>query len=108
VTPTNSTTHAIVAFLNLRGCVAWRNNTTGVFDPRIKRFRPAHVGSRGVADVLCCLPGGRLLEVEVKCGKDKLNPAQIAHRDKIVSVGGLHVTVYSFDELKQYFEQVIA
>lgn len=104
MTATNATTNAIVDFLLFNGHVAWRNNTTGVFDPRTQRFRPAPVEARGTADIVCCLKGGLYLEVEVKTGNDKLSANQETHRERIDRVGGLYVIVRTFDEFRHRYE----
>jgi len=49
---------ACLDFLALRGVFAFRVNTTGIFDPGRKVFRPFQ-GMRGVSDILGLLDGGR-------------------------------------------------
>ena len=107
MTRTNSTTKAIVNFLNLNGHVAHRNNTAGVFDPVAKRFHTITPESKGVGDILCCLKGGIFLEVEVKTGKDKLSPEQIRRRERIVGVRGLYCEAHSYDEFRHFYDTVV-
>jgi hypothetical protein len=104
---TNDTQNAIVNFLNYSGHHAWRNNTQGTYDPTKKIWRKQAKSMSGPADVQCCLKGGRHLEVEVKTGKDRMRESQLKHRDWIAAVGGLYVTVGSYDEFRQYYDTVI-
>lgn len=97
-TPEGSVVRACLDFLTLKGIVAWRTNTTGIYDPVAKRFRP-NAGRNGVADILGCLPGGRFLAIECKAGKGKLSPAQIEFQRDIIQAGGLHIVARSVDDV---------
>jgi hypothetical protein len=104
---TNDTTRAIINFLTYSGNFAWRNNSQGTFDPATKRFRGIPVESRGAGDILCCLKGGWLLEVEIKRGSDRMSEVQKKHRDRIIAAGGLYIAVSSYDDFRRYYDQVI-
>lgn len=54
-----------LATLEAFGVYAWRNNTTGVYDPSRSVFR-TFAGLKGVSDILGILPWGRLIAVETK------------------------------------------
>ena len=97
-TPAASLTRACLGFLALRGALAWRNNTTGVWDPTTKRMRTFQ-GLKGVADILAVLPGGRFLAVEVKAGKDKPSADQRAFLEGVQRNGGLALVVRDVREL---------
>ena len=78
-------------YLQLRRIPAWRNNTTGVYDPRAGKFRK-FTGMKGVADILGLLPpAGRLLAVECKRPGGKTSEAQRAFLDAIEAAGGLAI-----------------
>jgi hypothetical protein len=105
---TTNTQNAIIDFLNLSGHFSWRNNTQGTYDPVMKVFRGLPRGMKGAGDILCCLRGGRLLEVEFKSKNDRMSPEQIRHKQRIIDAGGLYVTAGSYDEFRRYYDQVIA
>jgi hypothetical protein len=89
---------ACLELLKLRGVFAWRNNTTGVFDPSRMKFRK-FTGLKGVSDILGILPGGRLLAVECKVGRNQPTEGQLAFIQKINGLGGLAVWVTDVGEL---------
>ncbi len=97
-TPEGAVVRSVLDFLALRGIVAWRNNTTGIYDKRRESYRP-NAGRNGVADILGCLPDGRFLAIECKAGKGKLSPAQIEFQRDIVRSDGLHIVARSIDDV---------
>lgn len=90
---------ACLQYLAALGVMAWRNNTTGVYDPTTKRFRPNH-SINGVADILGALPGGRALAVECKSSTGKVSEDQRYFLDDFRKTGGLAVVARSVDDLK--------
>ncbi len=86
--PESAIVKAVLDYLRLRGIFAWRNNTTGIFDPTRKVFRTFH-GLKGVSDVLGLLDGGRLLAVEVKRPGGKVSAEQAEFIDAVNRRGGL-------------------
>jgi hypothetical protein len=96
----NDLVAACLHLLALHGVRAWRNNTTGVFDPERKRFR-TFSGRKGVSDILGIIPpAGRLVAVECKSGKGKLSSEQRAFLDDIAAAGGVAVCARSLDDLQ--------
>lgn len=95
---------ACLQYLSLRGILAWRNNTTGVYDPVRKRFR-TFTGMKGVADVLGVLPGGRLLAVEAKQPRGRLSEEQKVFLDGVNRAGGLAVVVRDVRQLAEALER---
>ena len=91
------TQRACLQYLAARGIFAWRQNTAGVYDPKKDSYR--FPGLRGVADILGCLPDGRLLAVEVKTPTGKVSPHQQRFLERITESGGLGTCVRSVDEL---------
>lgn len=79
---------ACLDYLKLRNIFAWRNNTTGVFDPVKKKFR-TFTGLKGVSDILGILPDGTLLAIECKMPGGKLTPEQKAFLQNIVDRNGI-------------------
>ena len=49
-TPEGAVVRSVLDFLALRGIVAWRNNTSGIYDKRRESYRP-NAGRNGVADM---------------------------------------------------------
>ena len=88
----NQVQNAILEYLEWLGIFAWRNNSTGVFDPKKKIFRKAqgkHV-INGVSDILGILPNGKFLAIEVKSPQNKKRPKhQVDFIKKIHDSGGL-------------------
>jgi len=90
---------ACLDLLALRGIMAWRNNTTGVYDPSRMKFR-TFTGRKGVSDILGILPiSGRLLAVECKMPGKKMTPDQCQFIDDVRRFGGLALCVHGVDEL---------
>lgn len=58
----------ILEYLWSKGIYAWKNQSTGVYDPTKKVFRKSKSKFQinGVSDILGILDGGRLLAIEVK------------------------------------------
>jgi hypothetical protein len=81
---------AVIAFLELRGCVVVRCNSGAVtVGDRFVRFNSAP----GCSDLLVCLPGGGFAAVEVKAPGGKLTPAQAAFLDRVRAAGGVGAVV---------------
>lgn len=56
---------AILKWLEYKRIMAWRNNTTGIYDPSKGVFRN-NSSRRGVPDIIGVLPNGQFLGIEVK------------------------------------------
>lgn len=94
---------ACLRLLQLRGIYAWRNNT-GVARPQRKDGSRGFVrfGKKGSADILGVLPGGRMLAVECKVGRNTTTPDQDEFLASVSSAGGLAVVVRdTVDELDE-------
>lgn len=95
----SSLVSACLAHLHWRGCLAWRQNTTGVYD-RARGVYRFH-GMRGVSDILALAPdgSGRLVAVECKSAKGKLTPEQSLFLDNVRAHGGVAVVVRDVSDL---------
>lgn len=80
---------AIVVMLNATGIKAWANETTGVYDPKIGRYRTNKKRLHGVSDILGCLKDGQFVAIEVKLGKDTCSEAQTHFLQAITERGGI-------------------
>lgn len=107
MTRTNDTTTAIINFLLYERHMAFRNNTTGVFDPKIKRFRKAHPTALGTGDIVGCFNGGKYFEVEVKTGSDELSDDQEKHRDKVLAVRGIYIEAKTYDDFRAQYDRIM-
>ena len=103
MTPEGSVVRAVLDYLAIRGIVAWRNNTTGVYDPTRKAFR-TNAGRNGISDIIGCLPGGRFLAIECKAGRGKLSAAQVEFQKDIIRQGGLHIVAYRVEDVIEVLE----
>jgi len=92
--------HACIEFLRLNGHVAWGNNTGAFAGEYGGKRRFVRFSVKGASDVFAVLrPSGRFLAVEVKVGKDRLRPEQIAFMESIRAAGGAAIEVRSLDDL---------
>lgn len=101
---TNNITRGIVNFLNVRGHFAFRINSTGIWDPERKVFRKPNQ-RYGLADIVCCLYGGKFLAVEVKneITKDRLRKNQEAFEIELAKAGGVYyIAKNMFDFIDWY------
>lgn len=89
----------------LKGCLqtckayrvtAWRNNTTGVYDPITKKFR-TFTGRKGVSDILGVIPRGRnrgrFIAIECKQPGKKPSPDQESFLADVRSAGGIALVI---------------
>ena len=102
--------NAILDYLQtIKGMVAWKNQTTGLYDPVKKCFRPLrgkHSG-KGSTDIIGCFRG-RFIGIEVKRPKNfKLSDDQKAFIDKINMSGGIAFVAKSIEDVKKALENYL-
>jgi hypothetical protein len=108
MTRANSLTKAIIQFLNLNGHCAMRNNTVGIWDVCKKIYRRNQDRSAiGSGDILCCLKGGKWLEIEIKVGGDKPSMAQLMRSQKIMELGGFHWFITNWETFEQGYDLLV-
>ena len=103
MTPEGAVVKACLEYLQIRGVIAWRNNTTGTWDANKETFRK-NAGRNGIADIIGILPSGRFLAVECKAGRGRLSPAQVEFQRDIIQAGGLHIIARSADDVIRVLE----
>ena len=85
----------ILDYLNFRGCFAWKNQTTGIYDPTRKAFRRPfnkhHV--KGIPDIIG-MTRGAMFTIEVKAPLKSGNKRKPESLFKLLS-----------DEQKEYFRK---
>lgn len=60
---------------------------------------------RGTPDIIICLDG-RFVAVELKVGKNKLEPAQVIRRNQILQSNGVHIAPRSFSEFLEEIKNI--
>ena len=119
-------TRAIMLYLNTRGAMPQRVNTTGVFDIQraadalhragafssakaagefLRKFYRKSHERKGTADILGCAKDGRFIAVEEKRGRDVLSPAQIHYLSEVRRRGGIAVVARDFEQFKKDFDE---
>ena len=95
---------AILEYLHWKGFYCWRQNQGAIPLPNggFRRF----VGLRGVADILCVLPGGRFLAIEVKRPGGKPSPDQRQFLEKVNELGGVGIWCSSVEELENDLKSI--
>lgn len=53
-------------------------------------------------------PRGKILQVEIKVGKDRQSPKQIAFQSMIESLGGVYIIARELDEALRQIQTIIA
>ena len=95
---------AILEWLSLQPfVVAWRNNTTGIYDPHELVFRKSKskFARNGVSDILGSWRG-RFLAIEVKAPKKRPSETQTKFITDIRKSGGLACVACSIDDVINY------
>lgn len=83
---------------------AWRNNR---LTSRMGR-RVVSAGVDGQGDILGIIgPRGRMLQIEVKAGKDRMRESQLAFRSMIQHYGGLYLIGRNVDECLEELDREI-
>lgn len=97
----NVLTKAIIDYITLNGGVAWRINNVAVVMPDGSRRAGGMV--RGIADIHACIKG-KHLSIEVKIGKDKQSPEQIAMQKSIEKAGGIYLIAKNLDMVVDFIK----
>lgn len=97
----NDVVQACLQWLALHNVMAWRNQTTGLYDPTRKVFRKFN-GLKGVSDILGVLPGGRFLGIECKKKGGYPSPEQRAFIQMVNDAGGLAFVARGTEDLEAH------
>lgn len=92
--------NSILSYLKARGVFCWKNETTGIWDPKRKVFRKKRSVHRmvGVADILGIYKG-RFLAIEVKSAKGRLTKDQKRFGEMVIEQGGIFLVARSIDDV---------
>lgn len=100
----NSLTACITTYLKLKGAFVSRLNNTGIYDKRLKRYRPG-TNRKGLPDVVATYKSKSIF-IECKHGRDKISEHQERIRQEQERSGGLWFTARSFTDFKTWFDQL--
>jgi len=100
----NNLTKCITTYLRLKGAFVSRLNNGGIYDYRLKKYRPG-TNRRGLPDVIATYEGKSIF-VEVKHGRDRMSEHQERIRQEQEQSGGLWFTAHNFTEFKIWFDNI--
>ena len=103
--PTNALTASILASLFQKGCFAWRQSVTGIYDSRRGIYRPAR--KVGIADIIGCRSDGRFIACEVKTGKDRLRSEQEGFLSSVKHAKGIAMVVRSLEDFENQYRLLL-
>ena len=107
----NDLTKAIIAYAKVKDFFAERQSSEGRYRPgkeftnvigQVKQMPGQWLPGqgKGKADIKALIKG-RLIEIEVKHGKDRLRPDQIKYKEQIERSGGVYLVVKTWDDFYQ-------
>lgn len=100
---------SILEWMNLQqGCKAWKNKSTGTYDPVRKVFRKqgGKYTEKGTSDILG-IYNGRMLCIEVKSAKGKVSPEQKSFLEAMADLGAACAVVRSLDDVVHLFDTLM-
>jgi len=116
----NGLTRCVIDFIRLSGYQSERINCTGrpidntmVYENVLGDLRKIGSttwlptsGQKGTADISAVIRG-RAVKIEIKAGRDKQRPDQVAYQQEIERAGGLYWICHSFDEFKMKYDSIL-
>ena len=103
ITNANELTAYAVKVFRKAGYFCWRENTTGIYDPKAKAFRSNPGGMKGISDVIGFhRKTGQFLACEIKVGADRLSAEQETFLLEVRNAGGLALVVKHGRDLDPY------
>ena len=96
----------ILEWLAIYKILAWRNQS-GIIILGDNKKRAIRMGTKGVSDIVGCLPDGRILCIEVKTEKGKVSDAQQDFIDKINKAIGLAFVARSIEDCEKQLKNYI-
>lgn len=112
-TPEGIVKNTICRYLATRKDVVakfWINSSTGIYDPKIKKFRRANSPYQinGVSDILGILKDGKLLAIEVKAKKTRASFEQQIFIEDVNKNGGIAFVAWSMGQVKSILDAILA
>ena len=100
--------NSILEFLaRLPNCKAWKNQTVGIYDPRLGMYRPlkGQFSGKGSSDILACV-GGYFVAIEVKRPVGSVIRAeQMDFIRDILATGGIAFIARSLEDVVEKFSE---
>jgi hypothetical protein len=107
-TNTNALTQSVIMRINFTaGCMAFRVNNGGVYDPTKKVFRTPKNGTKGISDIIACIKG-QYLSIEIKTGKDAQSEGQILFENNVIKAGGKYIIVSDIIHFEKWFKEYLS
>lgn len=101
----NGLTSAIVKYIDLKGGLASRINSGGIYDSKLGTHR-AGTTKKGFSDVQGVY-NGLSLYVEVKIGKDRQSEHQKEFQKKVTNSGGYYFIAKDFESFHYWFNHIL-
>lgn len=95
----------ILVWLNFQqGCKAWKNKSTGTYDPVKGIFRRSYskFSEKGSSDILG-IYRGKMICIEVKSAKGKLRPEQLEFLTTMQKLGAIAFVARSLEDVTTVF-----
>jgi len=114
----NGLTKCVIDFIRLSGYQAERINCTGRYIDNTEvvenvlgdkrrigsaKWLPTS-GQRGTADISAVIRG-RAVKIEIKAGRDKQRPDQLAYQHEVERAGGVYLLIHSLTEFVQWYNE---
>ncbi|MBA7556544.1 hypothetical protein ES705_49256 [subsurface metagenome] len=100
----NGLTACIIAHIKLKDGSAYRINSQGQYDTKLKRWRYSGM-RKGVPDIQAVV-NGQYLGIEVKVGRDQQSEYQRKVQAEIEASGGQYYLARNFTDFRAWFENV--
>lgn len=100
-------TKFIVNYATWCGCYGNRINTTGrkIYDQKKKKdVWITGTTKKGTGDIILCMPGGKMLWLEVKIGNDTPSDKQLREQRRVRSAGGEYLFVKTAQQYLDIFD----
>ena len=99
---------AILDYLNVwLGYFAWKNHTTGIYSKERRQYlRPTgKYALRGVSDIICVTPTGKVVFIEVKSAKGRVSDEQKEFISRVAECNGYAFVARSIDDVIDYYKE---
>lgn len=100
----NALTKCITTYLKLSGAFVSRLNNGGIYDVRLKRYRPG-TNRRGLPDVIATYKSKSLF-IECKHGRDTMSDFQKEIQQEQEKSGGVFFVAHNFTDFKEWFDSL--
>jgi penicillin-binding protein-related factor A (putative recombinase) len=99
--------NGILSWLKFKRLFAFIHDSTGIYDPKIGRFRVRNSVHRllGVSDIIGIIRGtGQFLAIEVKSKTGRLTDHQIRFIERVNDEGGIAFMARSIEDVEREFK----